>query len=544
MTRAKTPWVRACMLHHNLDDGDWFVCVIFEKVDGSEGRMLLPRSQMDDPRGAKRTLVAQGAKIPTDTDWLENLRHALSAENCPIVESTAVCGWHKGAYILKDRIVGKKGHLHPLVPELRSTLRNGTTKAWRLGFEEPCAESSYLTFVIAAALAGPLLRPMGYDEGVVFHLFGESSTGKSLAAIAAQSVVERAGRDSLRTFDLTARALEEEAAACNDSLLVLDEAGRIEGTTAQRRQHFSDLAFKVAGGQGRQRSAKATADTALRNVRYLVIGLSSGEEPLEARGAAQRKGGEQVRLIGVPVPHPDDGGIFDLQQSAAKRAQLAAMAEQTIANNYGVLLPAFVKAFISDNEGPRRAKEYSEKFVNRQLSQSATFARRFARKFAAPYAAAMLAADYGLAPWTKKQAGNAIRKVYREAWKEVRPAECRADEFLAILQRKANKNRFFPLVEAGEKLDPAALEKAWGVRRSHEGRTQLAMFRRRFAELVPMQDLDVLRVLAARGLVLPGKEQRLYVRQIRIRGLAKPRTDVIMFDLDKIIGAVEEAAAA
>jgi hypothetical protein len=49
------------------------------------------------------------------------------------------------------------------------------------------------------------------------------------------------------------------------------------------------------------------------------------EEPLEAHGVAQRKGGEQVRLIGVHVPHPDDGGIFDLQPSATKRAQLAAL---------------------------------------------------------------------------------------------------------------------------------------------------------------------------------------------------------------------------
>lgn len=128
----------------------------------------LPASSHSRP--AKRMLVAHGAKLPVDTDWLEDLRRVLSVEDCPIVESTAISGWHKGAYILRDRILGKKAHLHPLHPELGSELRRGTVAGWRSGFQAPCAGSSYLTFVITAALAGPLLRPMGYDEGAALRL--------------------------------------------------------------------------------------------------------------------------------------------------------------------------------------------------------------------------------------------------------------------------------------------------------------------------------------------------------------------------------------
>lgn len=534
MTRAPKPWVRPLQIHQNIDTGGYFVKVEFDKIGGGIGTVSIDRSQMDDPRGAKRTLAQLGARIPPD--WLEDLKSALAVESCQLVATTSVSGWHgTHTFVLKDCILGERGNLRPIAPELRATLSRGKIVAWKNGLRSACAGSSYLVFTLAAGLAGPLLRPMGYDEGVVFHLFGQSSTGKSLATIAAQSVIEKAGREHLRTFDLTPRALEEDAAACNDSMLVVDEAGRMEGSVAQRRQAFRTLAFKVAGGQGKKRSAKATADGDLRNVQYLVIGLSSGEEALEGSGNLQRKEGEQVRLIGIPVPAPHDGGIFDLEASPPDRARLAREAEETIAANHGVPIRRFVRAFLADADGPAKAKALADKFIRAVLPIQTPFGQRFAKKFAVTYAAAMLAADYGIAPWTKKHAAKAIRKIYRAAWREVRPVECEADEFLAWLNRNAGSDRRFPVIEPGDKIAPKPATRIYGIRRTLQGRMVIAVLRERFSDLVARGEADVLELLETRGILLPGREVRLYVRQLRIKGMPTAKVNVLLFDLERII---------
>ena len=79
----------------------------------------------------------------------------------------------------------------------------GSLDGWRDGLKDPCRASSYLTFGIGLAFAGPLLHLVGQDEGAIFYLAGESSTGKTLTELAAQSVIERAVRGELLTHDAT-----------------------------------------------------------------------------------------------------------------------------------------------------------------------------------------------------------------------------------------------------------------------------------------------------------------------------------------------------
>jgi uncharacterized protein (DUF927 family) len=112
----------------------------------------------------------------------------------------------------------------------------GGLEDWRTQLSVPCRASSYLTFGIAVSFAGPLLELLGQEEGATFYLCGESSTGKTLAALGGLSVIEPASRPRLLTHDITPRALEEAAAAHNDLMLVLDEIDRSAGTCYQRRE--------------------------------------------------------------------------------------------------------------------------------------------------------------------------------------------------------------------------------------------------------------------------------------------------------------------
>ncbi|MFG1362383.1 DUF927 domain-containing protein [Xanthobacter versatilis] len=538
MPRArKTPWVQPLEIQHRVDSDEFFVEVDFETVTGHRERAVIPRSQMDDPRGAKRMLAARGAAIPED--WLKDLQTALQASGCDVVCSTAILGWHDtSAYLFPDGAIGRRRSLRPMNPTPADRCVRGETKNWRLGLKTACEASSFLTFAVATGFAGCMLRRMGQDEGAVFHLIGESSTGKSLASTAAQSVIEQAGREYMRTHDLTDRALEEDAAACNDSLLVLDEAGRIEGTPAKRLQHMQVLAYKLCGGQGRKRSARAVADHALRNVQFLLYGLSSGEEALDGTGIRRRNEGEQVRLIGIPIPPREDGGVFDREPSGERRAELAREVERTICDHYGRPIRHFVRNFLADEEAVAKAKNYAGEFIEKVVTAPSPFAERFARKFAVVYAAAMLAAEYGVAPWTRKGARASIRKVHQLAWEIVRPAASAADDLLSWLRHHANDEALFPEVMKGEAVEAKAAEKLFGIRRQQSRVSILALLRDRLPELVPASQADsVLASLKARGYLLKGKEPGRYVRQLRVQGLLPPRRDYLFFDLARLCGA-------
>lgn len=527
-------WVRPIGLVHDIDNDRFFVRVAFLSVTGNWATTMIARSQLDDPRGAKRVLAGLGADIPDA--WLQPLKAALTAQDCAVLRSTAVMGWHSdNLYLLPDSAIGKASDLSPLKPVDADRCTRGSTSAWRDGLASPCSASSFLTFAVAVGFAGCLLRLLGQDEGAVFHFVGESSTGKSLASLAAQSVTERAGRESMRSHDLTDRALEEEAAACNDSLLVLDEIGRVEGTRARRHQRLQKLSYMLCGGQGRRRSEKAVSDLALRNLSYRLLGISSGEELIDGSGIRQRNDGEKVRLIGIPIPGREDGGIFDREHSAETRSELASMVEETVAANFGFPLREFVSELVVREDAEEVAMAYADRFHKRVVPAASPFADRFARKFGVVYAAAMLAADYRLAPWTRKQAGRAIGKIYRRAWEQVRPPTSTAADFLAWLRSHGDDNALFPEVGRGEKVSAEQARTLLGIRREISGRPVIAMLRDRLGDFVPDgQARDVEAALASGGILLPGKEAGRYVRQLRVKGLEPGRRDFLLFDLAEV----------
>lgn len=537
MTRMQDQdWVHPLEIHHNLDTDEFFVLVEFTDVMGKRRTAVLPRGQIDDPRGARRRLASMGADIPDN--WHDALKAALAARGCKVVRSTAIMGWRDGeAYLLPDGAIGKRRGVRPIKPAEPDRCAGGKASAWRHGLASACAASSYLTFAVAVGFSGSLLRPLGQDESAVFHFFGESSTGKSLAALAAQSVIEKAGREHMRSHDLTDRALEEEAAACNDSLFVLDEAGRVEGTAGRRLQHMQRLAYKLCGGQGRRRSQRAVSDLALHNVQYLILGISSGEEPLDGNSIRKRNDGEQVRLIGIPVPSRQEGGVFDHEKSGEQRTLLARQVEESICAHYGRPIRRFIRKLLEEDNAVAKGTEYMERFMRKSRSSTSPFAERFARKFAVVYAGAMLAADFNLAPWTKKEAGRAIRKVYRRAWAIVRPPASTADDLLAWLRTHASDDALFPEVAQGEKVSSRAADSLYGIRRDLSRRPVLGLLRDQLPKLVPPgQAREVEALLAAGGFILPGKEHGRHVRQLRVKGLQLARPDFLLFDMAMLLG--------
>lgn len=130
----------------------------------------------------------------------------------------------------------------------------------------------------------------------------QSTSGKSSTIRVMNSSMERAERTDLIPFAITERALGELCAKHNDRAVGLDEAARSAESTSTNKEKVAQIAYAVGSGVGKVISEKAARDLGLPNLVWRTIALCSGEPPLDAVGSAARKEGEQVRMIGIPVP--------------------------------------------------------------------------------------------------------------------------------------------------------------------------------------------------------------------------------------------------
>ena len=266
---------------------------------------------------------------------------------------TRKCGFVGEDFVLVDKTTGpRKSTLSFFESTSGSELQtSGSWLDWKKGLRKPCKSSSYLTFYLATSFAGPILSLIGDDEGAVFHSVGESSSGKSLGIRAGASVIGRASKNDLCTFDMTDTALDEACYAANDLTIFLDEFSRLEGNAQKKREKATNIAFRVPSGRGRVRSksVKSKSKDYLADLTWRTLGLSSAEVSL-SEGAKDIVKGEKVRLIEVPVPNISTrNGIFDrlVGNKLEKRKQseqLVTRIEKTIGNNYGVAIRFFLQS--------------------------------------------------------------------------------------------------------------------------------------------------------------------------------------------------------
>jgi hypothetical protein len=470
----------------------------------------------------------EGATIPRSAT--KELLEVLGAEPGLIRQVTSYTGWHGSSFVLPDMTIGPDAEtLKHRQTEADQKVQHvaGTLEDWRSGLKLPCLASSYMTIGTASGFAGPLPQLLGQDEGAIFYLCGESSTGKTLSELGGQSVIERAVRGELLTHDVSPRALEEAAAARNDLFLVIDELDRYSGSEAELRKHVRELAHKLAGGGGRRRSAKATQDASLMNLNWRLFSMWSGEHPLDDRFLGEaRKRGEMVRLVEIPVPKPKKGGIFDRMASVElSTADLAKQVEDAVRANFGYPIRAFLQRLTEDPQTyTKQATALVEKFIRKVGAQNDAWTQRFATKFAVIYAAAYIAAEMKIAPWPRKHAFKCVVRVYRRARNVVATPEEALADLLHRLAENATSKKRFPVLKKGKALTKKASTAAWGFRRKTSNTpANLAIHSERFDKLVrPRKHAgQVRKLLANGGYTLPGKEGRL-VTQLKVEGFGSP----------------------
>lgn len=362
-------------------------------------------------------------KIPSKKQKLDLLTEYIqNHESEEEWRITDVAGWQGDNYILPNgEIVGTDERLYfngRISREKRSSYQSaGTIEEWKNRIGRYAAGNSRLCLMLGAAFAAPLLRLLHVDGGVL-HLYGQSSSGKTTAQRVALSVWGH-GRDSGESWNSTAYALVNNAAARNDGLLALDEMG--EDATGRS---VDQSIYTLANGKGRALGAKEGGNRPEVHFRVLVV--SSGETSLEghmSKHGRQVMAGQMVRCPSIPhlLEHHHD---FDDFQSFTQHLNTA------VCTSYGSVGREYMRRLAQDKS--QLEVQLQQRFRNhleslRQSSYLSDQAARTARLFAACMVGLEFACEWGLTGFASDEGIQSITRCFGD-WSDNQPGKMPLEE--------------------------------------------------------------------------------------------------------------------
>ncbi len=352
-TKISSPcWVSA--LSRDIDSSSWGILVEWIDGDGKHHKQSIPKERLHDT-GNKlaQHLAFYGLSI---LPGKERLLSSYLGHFDPKKRVTCVSklGWVENlkdgfAYVLPEQTISNTDtedieyQPEAYSPSAITIHSKGSLLNWQMEVAALARDHPFLIFCICTAFAGPLLKVVG-REGGGFHIYGRSSHGKTTAAQMAASVwgcgadpAESPIKAYIRKWNTTANGLEGLAAAHNDSILILDEAGTCNA------KDFGKIIYDLTGGQGK---VSMNSDRNLRKPRsWLSLILSTGEIPAKEKieeNGKTAKSGQILRMMDIPI----DGGVFNEHARRSGNSQ-ALEIKKNCASYYGTAGPAFLEKLIN-----------------------------------------------------------------------------------------------------------------------------------------------------------------------------------------------------
>ena len=364
--------------------------------------------------------------------------------------------------------------------------------------------SNYIAFAIMAALAGPLLRFVELPEDPAFNFVGPSSGGKTRAAMAGASALGHPA--AISSWDLTERAVEEAAAARTDCFLVLNAAEK--ASPKRRREVLNRIVHMVAERQSTIRSE--SVQDRLPNLAWRTLLLTTsnktGAEMANDLGFPWREQ-EAVRFIDIPVPGPDDGGIFDRLENAtdkaAKSTKLIRELEKDLMKYYGVLLRPWIEHLLATQ--PRRRVAKLIRRFEEKTGPHTGVEDRIARKFGLVYAAGRIAVEAGLLKWSTGLPLRATTALYRRAKQLRLNGDGQVSEALTKLAEALADPAVVPPAAPRARVKVSDEKAFLGVRYRLNGKQVVGLRKEKLAQLVGDAMVGpVLKKLNERGAIITG----------------------------------------
>ena len=306
-----------------------------------------------------RTLQSHGITIKAGRKKRERLADYLQGEGKNTRWQLArKAGWHGGAYILPSgEVLGEAEniHYHGDTSQGKDYQPRGDLADWQQ-LARLAEDNSRLCLALGCAFAAPLLDLLGHESGG-FHLYGDSSDGKTTAALFALSVWGNPKELKL-TWEGTAHGFSNTAAARNDGLLVLDEIGQASARTA------AQTAYAVLNGTGKIQGAKEGGNRAIN--RWRIMLLSTGEKTLDGYLKTEGKdwqAGQATRLPAIPADAGKGFGIYDTLHGFAGGAELSEHLTREGAKHHGTAGRAYI-AHLATIDAVGEARKHIDAFMD------------------------------------------------------------------------------------------------------------------------------------------------------------------------------------
>ncbi|MES2935293.1 MAG: DUF927 domain-containing protein [Pseudomonadota bacterium] len=402
----------------DTDNDDWGYLVTFNDPDGNPKQWVIPSSMFcGDGVEIRRRLLGMGLKISTNMHARNRLAEYIQNEKVDVrVRCTDRIGWHEDVYVLPTKTIGESDE-RVVFQSPNGVVSNfkqrGTLDQWKGSVAAHCRGNSRMLFCVSAAFAAPLLYPARVPSGG-FHIWGDSSSGKSTAFKVAGSVY--GGKDYPRNWRMTDNALETVAAQHSDALLLLDEIAQVDPKVV------GDTVYMLANETGKGRATQTA--TARKVASWRVLFLSDGEISLANHMEQAGKGtkaGHDVRMAHIAADAGKGFGVYetlhDFANGAALSDHLANMAHQY----YGVAGMAFIEYAVQHaaKMSAWLVKEIGELARTMCPMDSHGQVARVAARFALVGVAGELATHAGITGWDGGEAKAAAHTCFN-AWLEGR----------------------------------------------------------------------------------------------------------------------------
>jgi putative DNA primase/helicase len=411
------------------NSANWSRLVELINGDGKLVRRLLPEKLLK-VNGSKQIfseLADVGFELPEKaedrTAFLQYLRDPEINPRTTIVRANGyVSDW---VYLLGSQVIGAKSRdffpdtaieADPNRYEVRGTLVD-----WQRDMASFVAGNALPMVAIMAAFVGPIIKPLGLENGGI-QFFGASSLGKTALLSCAASVLGPPSEGAMVSWATTVNGLDDLALARSDSVLVIDETASAADQNNSPAGVILPAIYRLCGGIEKARKHIGIAPKPLQ-ARWRIFVISSSEKsvPELASAAGQELlTGGRVRFIDIAADAEQGLGVFDqLPEGIATSRELTDELKLRSEKSCGTAQREFLKRFLKEL---KQSKEDLRQYLDRRIDAFRKQAQvqgfdgaesRIATHFAAIHAAGCLAAKYGVLPWSRTQMGEACLRCYR-----------------------------------------------------------------------------------------------------------------------------------
>jgi putative DNA primase/helicase len=436
----------------------WGKVVRFEDGDGVQKQLYI-RTQdiISNGYAVVRELANEGLVVSGQKGMMDALLHYLNLAP-PMDPRKATCtdriGWHDNVYLFQDNtVIGHSDTRYVYTGALISSNHSvkGSWQDWKDNVGSLCRGNSLLILAVCVAFASALLRLLKIESGG-FHVFGESSTGKSTTLYVAASVFGEP-EPLLGTWRTTANGTEGRAKKFNDALMILDELHQSTPKEA------GEAAYMIMNGKGKQRAnvlGEARDVTAWR-----LNCLSSGEIAYASfirEGGTKSRAGQEVRMLDISADMGLGMGAFEDIHEAKDSHTFAEQLKKASTGCYGAPIRQFITRLIANVRQLEPAfAEIKEQFFDEFVPAGADGqVQRVASKFAVAVLAGDMATSMGLTGWEPEEAYDAVGSCFTRwltSWGTTGPQEAeKAVEQVQNFLLRHGMSRFAPVTELGYNL--------------------------------------------------------------------------------------------